>query len=200
MGVVELMVIFGPPAVGKMAVGHEVCRRTGFVLLHNHLLMEPLLGIFPYGSEPFGRLSGEFRRRVLEEAAEARLPGVVFTFVWGLELPEDARLVESYTRIAGGPVSFVELEADLDERLRRNATEFRLERKPSKRDLAASREGLLRLERYAMNTDGRTCAEARDLLDRHAHLKLDNTHLSPEAAADLIVGVTRGPAAGGPPG
>jgi adenylate kinase family enzyme len=30
----HFVLIFGPPAVGKMTVGHEVPRRTGFKLFH----------------------------------------------------------------------------------------------------------------------------------------------------------------------
>jgi adenylate kinase family enzyme len=30
----HFVLIFGPPAVGKMTVGHEVARRTGFKLFH----------------------------------------------------------------------------------------------------------------------------------------------------------------------
>ncbi|MFC3455318.1 hypothetical protein [Amycolatopsis speibonae] len=56
---------------------------TGFKLFHNHMAVEPVLGIFPFGSPPSGRLVNEFRRRVIEEAADADLPGLVYTNVWG---------------------------------------------------------------------------------------------------------------------
>lgn len=49
----ELVIIFGPPAVGKMTVGHELCKATGFKLFHNHALIEPVLDIFPFGSPPY---------------------------------------------------------------------------------------------------------------------------------------------------
>lgn len=37
----HLVVIFGPPAVGKMTVGHEPAKLTGFKLFHNHMSVEP---------------------------------------------------------------------------------------------------------------------------------------------------------------
>jgi hypothetical protein len=46
-----LLIITGPPAVGKMAVGHEIATRTGLRLFHNHLAIEPVLR----------RNEGEFR-------------------------------------------------------------------------------------------------------------------------------------------
>ena len=62
--------------------------------------------------------------------------------VWGLELAEDRALVSSYVDLveaAGGRVTFVELYAELEERLARNRTELRLAEKRSKRDLEFSR-------------------------------------------------------------
>ena len=56
----RLLVIFGPPSVGKMTVGRAVCARSAFRLLHNHALLEPLLEVFDYGTPPFTRLLGEF--------------------------------------------------------------------------------------------------------------------------------------------
>jgi len=36
-----------------------------------------VLDIFPFGSAPFARLVGEFRRRIIEEAVAADLAGLV---------------------------------------------------------------------------------------------------------------------------
>jgi len=51
-----LVVIFGPPAVGKMTVGMEIERRTGLRLFHNHMTVDPVLQFFPYGSPSFIKL------------------------------------------------------------------------------------------------------------------------------------------------
>ena len=46
------IVIFGPPAVGKMAVGKEIQEATGIRLFHNHMAIEPVLNFFsPNGSD-----------------------------------------------------------------------------------------------------------------------------------------------------
>src|SRR2546423_7333193 len=84
-----LVFIVGPPAVGKMTVGHELAVRTGLKLFHNHQTIDLALRFFPFGSPPFARLVNEFRRRILEEVASSDLPGLIFTFVWAFDLASD---------------------------------------------------------------------------------------------------------------
>jgi len=183
--------VFGPPAVGKMTVGRELARLTGFKLLHNHMTIEPVLDIFEFGSPPFGRLVNEFRRRILEEAVASDLSGLIFTFVWGLEDERDRDLVASYVDIvenAGGAASFVELAAPLEERLRRNETELRLEHKRSKRDVAFSRQNVIDTDaEWVMNT-GSTPTPADALFAGRHHVRIDNTHLPADEVATQVVG------------
>jgi len=179
-----LVFIIGPPAVGKMTVGHELALRTGLKLFHNHQTIDLILPFFPFGSPPFGRLVGEFRRRILEEVASSELPGIIFTYVWAFNLASDDAVVEEYSEIfrsRGRRVVYVELETSQEERLRRNETEFRLAAKPFKRDLEASRRQLLELDdKYQLNSRGR-------LAGRADYLHVDNTALSAEEVAERII-------------
>lgn len=181
--------MFGPPAVGKMTVGRAVCERSNFRLFLNHHTIEPLADVFGMGTTPFRTLTGEFRRRVIEEAAAAEV-ALILTMVWNLGGVEDARwvdqLVAPYADV-GLPISFVELAADLDTRLGRNRGEDRLLAKPSKRNLAWSDAHLYEREKWAMNTDPTVPLAADGLLATHRHLKLDNSQPDPQAAADRIV-------------
>ncbi len=176
--------IFGPSAVGKMAVGRELSERTGYPLFHNHLSIEPIRDVFPHGSAPFVTLVREIRRRVIEEAVTAGLPGLIFTFVWALEDPADREYTDHLTepvRNSGGRVDFVELSADQATRLLRNETPERLEHKRSKRDVELSRSLLLADDaNHRLNTDGDFCYP--DL-----HHRIDNSRLTPAEAADRIV-------------
>lgn len=187
---VELVILFGPPAVGKMTVGYELCKLTGYKLLHNHMTVEPVLEIFPFGSPPFLRLVGEFRRRIVEEALEAELPGLVMTFVWGLDLESDTAGIRSYLELAesrGGRLRLVELYADQAERLRRNATEFRMDRKRTHRDQELSVQILRDLDRdHVLNTGGEMTTSARELLEQQRHFRIDTTTLEAAEAAKLI--------------
>lgn len=188
----QLVVIFGPPAVGKMTVGRAVVERSGFRLFHNHAMIEPLLEVFDYGTPPFVRLLGGLRRQVVQEAA-ASGTDLVLTYVWGLQLRSDveelAQQIAPYVE-KGATISFVELAADLDTRLKRNRTEHRLAEKRSKRDLDWSDSNVRDMERHVMNTDSRADATdlpGLDLLYRHRHLRLDNSRLTPEEAAERIL-------------
>jgi len=184
------MVIFGPPAVGKMTVGRAVCDRTDFRLFTNHDTIEPLLRIFGFDSPAFRPLNAEFRRRIVEEAAAAGIP-LIFTLMWDLQKPESADyvtgLVAPYVE-AGLPVSFVELVADLETRLVRNRGADRLDAKPSKRDLAWSEEHVHKMEaENVLQTDPAVPQPADAVLAAHRHLVIDNSGDDPDAAAEQIV-------------
>jgi len=183
------MVVFGPPAVGKMTVGRAVCERTDFKLFLNHHTIEPLAEVFGMNTAPFRALTGEFRRRVVQEAAAADV-ALMLTLVWNLAGAEDARwvdeLVSPYAD-AGLPVSFVELAADLETRLERNRGEDRLLAKPSKRDLGWSDAHVREREKWVMNTDRSVPSAADVVLTAHRHLRLDNQQPDPWATADRIV-------------
>src|SRR3954447_21256196 len=153
-GRMTLLFVFGPPAVGKMAVGRAIAEASDFRLFHNHATIEPLLDVFDYGTPAFLRLNGEMRHRILEEAAAADV-NLVQTYAWALDEPEDAAAVADYLQVfldVGREVRLVELYADLDTRLARNGTAYRLSEKKSKRDLAWSDDNVRSLEQYQLNT------------------------------------------------
>jgi hypothetical protein len=182
-----LLFVWGPPAVGKMAVGRAIVEASDFRLFHNHATIEPLLDVFDYGTPAFLRLNGEMRHRILEEAAAADV-NLVQTYAWALDEPEDAAAVEAYLQIfldADREVRLVELYADLDTRLARNGTEYRLSEKKSKRDLAWSDDNVRSLEQYQLNTGIPSVGDA--VLARHPHLRIDNTDLSPEDVAEEVL-------------
>ena len=80
----------------------------------------------------------------------------------------------------GGTVYYVELEADLDTRLERNTTPFRLSKKASKLNTEKSREGLLELEKkHRMNS-------APGEFKRAPYIRINNTTLSATETAEKI--------------
>ena len=184
---VPLLLILGPPAVGKMTVGRAVAARSSYRLFHNHHTIEMLLDVFDYGTPPFTTLNKELRRRVMEEAAAAGTD-LVFTFVIGMDDQGDADHLAELARPFGDDVALVELVADLDTRLVRNRTEHRLAEKKSKRDVEWSDTNVRELEAgHRMTAEPGRDAPGERLLARWPHLAIDNTHLSADETADRIL-------------
>lgn len=180
----KFIVIFGPPAVGKMTVGYELAKLTGLRLFHNHMTIDLVLNFFGFEQPQFHTLVSEFRRRVFEEVAASDLPGLIFTFVWALDLKSDSAFIErscDIFREKGADIYFVELEAELSERLRRNESEFRLSQKVPKRDVEKSKARLLEDDKkYKLNSND-------DFFYKENYLKINNTNLSAGETAQRIV-------------
>jgi hypothetical protein len=179
-----LLFVVGPQAVGKMSVGQAIAERTGLRLFHNHISIEVAVRYFDFGTPAFYRIDGEIRRLVIEEVAASDLPGLIFTFVWAFDVPEEQDFIDACARPfreRGGRVLFVELEATQAERLKRNEGASRLAEKPSRRDLEASRRSLLDLdERYQLNSGGK-------FDERADYLRIDNTLLAPAEVAERVI-------------
>ena len=133
----RLVFIYGPPAVGKLAVATELAKLTGFKLHHNHVSIDFVRSIFQFGTPPYNRLVDKYRREMLEEAAIENVD-TIFTFVYGKgeddEFVKDIiRRVESHN----GKVLFVKLYCSRGELSRRVAIKSRQNQSKlaSKRDL-----------------------------------------------------------------
>lgn len=82
----------------------------------------------------------------------------------------------------GCTVYYVELEADLDERLERNKTSNKLEHKPKKRDIEWSENDLnSTMEKHRLNS-----LEGEIIFQNY--IKINNTNLSAEEVAKIVKG------------
>ena len=134
----KLILLFGPQAVGKMTVGHELEKITNLKLFHNHMTIELVSPFFNYGTPTGKRLVNHFREEMFKEVASSDLEGLIFTFLWYFDSKADWDYTEKLVKIfkdKGAEIYFVELGANEEERLKRNKTEHRLEHKPSKRNI-----------------------------------------------------------------
>ncbi|MCO4795320.1 MAG: AAA family ATPase [Bacteriovoracaceae bacterium] len=180
----KFVLLFGPPAVGKMSVGRELEKLSKLRLFHNHMTIELVLPFFDFGTPSFSKLNEGFREQIIEEVSGSDLPGMIFTFVWDLDDPEDKEYIDELAKKfsdKGGEIYYVELEADLEERLIRNRGEERLLAKASKRDVEASEKRLLKndgLSRLNSNDD--------NPFYYSNYLKIDSTKLSAVDTAKRI--------------
>jgi len=117
----RLVFLWGLPASGKLTVAKELAALTGYKLFHNHLTVDLLLAVFPFGSKEFIALREEIWLSVFEAAAASAAPGLIFTFnpentVRGSFIQETIDVVSDQ----GGRVEFVEMlcaESMLEKRM-----------------------------------------------------------------------------------
>jgi hypothetical protein len=183
---VRLVYLYGPPAVGKLTVARELAALTGFKLLHNHLTVNLVHALFPFGSESFMRLLRQFRPEMVAEAARVGIDLIVTGVYLGTEEQSDSieqRLAPVYE--SGGSALFVQLVCDRDVWLARVPNESR------------------RIEGKLLDT-GRAVrlfngVDPFSTMPVGPHLTLDTTHLPPAEAAARIAAHYSLPLAGAAP-
>ena len=177
-----LIFIIGPQAVGKMTVGQELSRVTGYKFMHNHQTIELLLPIFDFGSPSFQRLLFDFRLSIFEEVAASEMPGFIFSCMPDFDSVLDRGQTECYVAPfvrRGARVLFVELKASFEMRLERNRTEHRLNQKPSKREIEFSEKLLREGEEWRFRSKS-------GFPYSYPHLRINNEELSPQEVASEI--------------
>ncbi len=175
--------IIGPQAVGKMTVGQELAKITGYKLLYNHMTIEMVRLIFDYDKEVFLEMNSIIRYEIFKEFAKSNEKGIIFTccFDFGNNFKEDKAENDKFTKLFKENYT-VELETTLEERLRRNKTENRLEYKASKRDLEWSEKDIYRsLKEHRLNSKQ---GEGEKIFSNF--YKIDNTNISAEIVAKMI--------------
>ncbi|MFL2105498.1 hypothetical protein [Desemzia sp. FAM 23991] len=185
----DLIVIMGPQAVGKMTVGRELEKKIEAKLLHNHETIDLFAKFLGYGKETF-RLSDQTRKELFKAFVSNEqnvTESIIFTVVVAFDLIEDIDFLTEISEIfleGQGRVFLIELEADLETRLQRNIGESRLEAKPSKRNIEFSRNDLLTThEKHRLNS---LPNEVTEKIKQVNYLKIDNTHLEAEKVASRI--------------
>ena len=179
----NLIIVCGSQAVGKMVVAESLRDKLKYNLMINHDSIEVSDRIFGFATPA----QKEFNRFVREKAFELAIKhnvDLIFTYVCAFEMQEERDYLTGLHDLFvnnGGGFYFVELSADLEARLSRNETPYRLERKASKKDLVWSRDNLLRdAENHRLNSE-------KDEFWFENHLKIDNTNLSPDQVADRVI-------------
>lgn len=118
----ELLFLYGPPGVGKYTVGRILAKQIGYGLLHNHLTVDLVEDIYPFGSPKYRKLNKDIRLKIIQTAVKHNVPGLIMTYALALNQKEDWKEVERFRRAAnskGGKMFFVELRCDKEVLFRR---------------------------------------------------------------------------------
>ncbi len=170
----RVIFIHGPVASGKLTIAKDLAAMTGLNLFHNHLVVDLLLALFPFGHPSFVELREKFWLEVMSEAIDAG-QSLVFTFApertVGADFPSRLR---DAVAVAGGQVSFVEVRCSDD------VIEQRLE-DPSR--IEYRKLSSIALYR-SLKLDG-----AFDYPAIPSQCIVDSVHVTPSEAAAIIIEV-----------
>ncbi|NKB71139.1 MAG: shikimate kinase [Candidatus Latescibacteria bacterium] len=170
----QLLFLYGKPGTGKLTVARALCQQRSLKLFHNHLTVDLVGAVFDFGTAAFTHLRQSIWLQMLDRAAAEKVD-LVFTFAPEATVAPDvpAQVAET-VRGHGGDTLFVELYCDpATLRTRVAAPQRRQYGKLTDPDF------LDQLERQGQLTDLVVPPGCR-------HIAIDNTHLSPEQAADRI--------------
>ena len=116
----RVIFLHGPAASGKFTIGGELAGITGLALFHNHLVVDLLLSLFPFGSPKFVEHRERLWLSLMGDAVEGG-SSLIFTFTPERTVgPDFPGALSSRIAAAGGAVTFVELvcsEAEIERRV-----------------------------------------------------------------------------------
>lgn len=115
----QLVFIYGQPASGKLTIARALAERTGLPVFHNHLVVDMVGAVFPFGSPAFVRLRERFWLDVMIEAAKSD-QSLIFTFAPEPTVtPDFTKNLRTQIETAGGEVIFIALTVPDKEQERR---------------------------------------------------------------------------------
>ena len=171
----KLVLIYGPPAVGKLTTAEKLGEITGYRVFHSHLAIDLVNSITP---EDAGKKYSNFLFKVIYEtikfAWKNKQPGLVMTIAY-TGSDKQKKLLSKLKKLMesdGGRMCFVKLFASMEELKRRVVS-------PS-RDYYGKLMNADELERWMAEID------YLSKVDIDESLEIDNTNVGPEIVAQRI--------------
>jgi len=167
----KLIFLHGAAASGKLTTARALENRLGYPVFHNHLTVNLLTTIFPFGSEPFVRLREQIWLSVITDAARTGR-SVIFTFAPESTVPSGfPDRLQAAVDSNGGRICSVRLEVSAETQEARigNASRVEAGKLSDLETLRAGRQDQSPVEQPA------------------AQLVIDTERSDPDASADTII-------------
>ncbi len=166
----KLILLYGPPAVGKLTIAKLLSEITRISLLHSHMILNDIAQIFGYDNPIRRKLEFEFKMRIVEEAVgEGR--DIITT---GSITRDNSHYYESVIKLVkekGGKIFLVQFKANREVLFKRVEHESRKQKINSVEKLEEF------FKKYPENLEK---------FGEGAQLTIDTTKLSPEKSARKI--------------
>ncbi len=169
----NLIIIYGPPAVGKLTVANELSKLTSYKVLHNHLVIDLINSIFDRNDKMFWELIDSYRLDLVEKAAVKKINGLILTTV-NIKNQDDL-FIKNLIKINeknSGKTYFIQLTCDINE--------------IKKRLGAKSRNKYGKLTNVKVFEEFISKNEVLESIPFVESLKINNTSISPEETATII--------------
>jgi predicted kinase len=122
----QLILIYGPPATGKLTVAEELSKIIGYGVFHNHLTWDIISPFVKFGSEEQYKINTKLRGDIIRELSRIGVKGMIFTFCYAP--PVDNKFIKKLIGIIKkekGEILFVHLYCNKSELQKRVKGESR---------------------------------------------------------------------------
>lgn len=169
----KLVIIYGPEASGKLTIAKVLAQETGFRLFHNHVSIDVAKTLFDFGEQAFSQLTWDVRLLVFEYAAQANLPGLIFT--WAYSHPDFLPYLDRIRSVLAKyqtEICYIFVSCSIEELKRRVLQDDR--------GVGGKINSIEALEKQLAKKNHQVIPNTDTLV-------FDNTHLPPEAVVQRIM-------------
>lgn len=169
----KLILLYGPPGVGKLTVAQKLNKLTGYTIFHNHMTVDLASQIVKFGTKDFWKLNDRLRTTLIEAASKENV-NLIITFCFAY--PDDSKWINKIKNIVKKhngkfcPVQLITDEKTLHRRIK-GASRKNFDKIKTRKSLDSC------LKRWNLFTK----------IPKINHPSINNTKLSPTKVAEKIV-------------
>jgi len=164
----KLIVIYGPPAVGKLSVAKELAKLTKYKVFHNHLTFDLVNSVFEVDKGKFWDYHNKLRFDMVKILVENKV-NFITTFGYTKKFPKPLDDIVKLVKKNKGKVYYVQLICDEEELY--------------KRVKHPNRKNYRKIYHVNVLKSGLKKYGYFDIVPYNPNITIDNTRLSPKKAA-----------------